>query len=465
LSGPSPVSGHALAPVAENAQPPVAPTPVEPTFVGAFSALVQHNGPAAVNISSVPEEPVNLQSLWPPAAGTDDPFLKFFGRSSSSPRSELGAVLRKVGSGFIVRPDGYILTDARLVAGAKQVTVKLTDRREFKASIVGIDRPSGVALLKINARNLPTVKIGSPSRIKSGQWVVAVGAPYGFENTATAGIVSNTARLLPQETYIPLIQTDMTVATGDEGAPLFDLNGQAIGMMLVTRPPEGAYEGISFAIPIDAALQIEQQLLLHGRAEHGHLGVTIQNVSWPLAQSFGLKQPVGALITSVDRTGAAAKSGLRSGDIILQLNGTAIKDSTQLPVAVANLQPGASAHIQYWRDGRTHETVAVLGSMPGTTLASNGPRSAARSESGLTVRNLSPKEMRQAGVSGGVRVEQSAPAAELAGVSPGDIVLQVDHQPVSDAAQFHRKMKDAGNTVALLVLHDGQRKFVPLDLG
>jgi serine protease Do len=461
LSGPSPAPDFALASVAAKAQPVSAPD-----FVNRFSALVQQNGPAVVNISSVPKEQVaNAESLWPPGASEHDPFLQFFRQFSPNPLPDAGATPSNVGSGCIVRPDGYILTDARLVADAKDIKVRLTDRREFKASVVGIDQPGGIALLKIDANGLPTVKIGKPSDMKSGQWVVAIGAPYGFENTVTAGIVSNTARLLPQETYIPLIQTDMTATTGDEGAPLFNLNGEAIGITLVARPPEGAFEGISFAIPIDAAMRIEQQLLLHGRAEHGHLGVTIQDITWPLAQSFGLKRPVGALISSMDRNGPAARSGLRSGDIIQRLNDTDINDSSQLPVAVADLRPGTSAHIQYWRDHGPHETVVVLGAMRDTMLASAGSGAATPDKLGLMVRRLTSDEKHRAEVSGGVRVEQSAGPAALAGILPGDIVLQVNHASVSDPAQFRQRMSGAGNTVALLVLRDGQQMFVPLDLG
>jgi serine protease Do len=257
----------------------------------------------------------------------------------------------------------------------------------------------------------------------------------------------------------------MTATIGDEGAPLFNLNGEAIGITLVARPPEGAFEGISFAIPINVAMRIEQQLLLHGRAEHGHLGVTIQDVTWPLAQSFGLRKPVGALISSMDRNGPAARSGLRSGDIILQLNGTDINDSFQLPVTVADLRPGTSAHIQYWRDHGPHEAVVVLGAMRGTTLASAGPGAATPGKLGLMVRRLTSDEKHRAEVSGGIRVEQSAGAAALAGILPGDIVLQVNHSPVSDPAQFRQRMHDARNTVSLLVLRDGQQMFVPLDLG
>lgn len=461
LSTPPPALHPAFAPVA-----PKAPPATTASFVSRFSALVLQNGPAVVNINSIPKEQVaNPGSLWPPNASEHNPFLQFFRRFSPDPFPDTGATTKNVGSGFIVRPDGYILTDARLVADAKEIKVKLTDRREFKASIVGVDQSGGVALLKIDANGLPTVKVGKPSDMKSGQWVVAIGAPYGFENTATAGIISSTARLLPQETFIPLIQTDMTATTGDDGAPLFNLNGEVIGITLVARNPEGPFEGISFAIPINVAMQIEQQLLHNGRAEHGHLGVTIQDVTWPLAQSFGLKKPVGALISKTDRNGPAARSGLRSGDIILQLNGADISDSSQLPVAVAQLRPGTSAHIQYWRDHGPHEAVVVLGTTRGTALASTGAGATTPGRLGLLVGRLTSDEKQRADVSGGVRVEQSAGLAALAGILPGDIVLQVNHAPVSDPAQFRQRMSGARNTVALLVLHDGQQRFVPLDLG
>ena len=428
-----------------------------------FAELVRHNGPAVVNISAARGRPVaNLTPLWPPASNEHDPFAQFFRQFSPSRSSEGILPSGSLGSGFIISPDGYILTDANVVAGASKITVKLTDRREFKASVVGIDPQSDVALLKIDAHDLPTVRIGIPSDAKVGQWVVSIGSPYGFENTATAGIISSKARLVSDETYVPLIQTDLTLNAGDSGGPLFDLNGDVIG---IEAPVHRAFQGLSFAIPIDVAMRIEQQLQLHGKVEHGRLGVTIQEVTASLAGSFGMAQPVGALISSVDKNGPSAKSGLRAGDVILQVNGVTITDSTQLPMTVADLRPGSVARVEFWRDHRTHDASVALGAMQGYSLASGTPARTTVGQIGLTARSLTSEERRKAGVTGGVRVEQSAGPAAQAGIQPGDIISQVDNAPVSSAAQLREELNNAGNNVALLVQRDGHPIFVAIELG
>jgi serine protease Do len=350
---------------------PTTPRVFSPGITTDFADIVRQNGPAVVNISAARGSPVaSLTPLWPPASNEHDPFVQFFRQLSPSRSGEGTLSSGALGSGFIISPDGYILTGAQVVAGASQINVRLTDRREFKASVIGIDPPSDIALLKIDAHNLPTVKIGSPSDAKVGQWVVSVGSPYGFENTATAGIISSEGRLLPDETYVPLIQTDLTLDAGDSGAPLFDLNGDVIG---IDTPVHRSFQGLSFAIPINVAMGVEQQLQLHGKVEHGHLGVTIQEVSAPLARSFGMPQPVGALINSVDKNGPSAKSGLRAGDVILRVNSVAITDSTQLPLVVADLRPGTAVRVKFWRDQQAHETSVVLGAMGGTSVASAKP--------------------------------------------------------------------------------------------
>lgn len=431
-----------------------------------FAQVAQQNGPAVVNIGVAQGAHVaNMTPLWPPATSEHDPFVQFFRRFSPN-RFSMGALPEgTLGSGFIISPNGYILTDARVVAGATQIRVKLTDRREFKASIVGIDAPSNIALLKIDARNLPTVKIGTSSDAKVGQWVVSIGSPYGFENSITAGIISNKARLVPDETYIPLIQTDLTLNGGDSGGPLFDLSGKVIG---IDAPVHRSFGGLSFAIPIDAAMKIEQQLQLHGKVQHGRLGVTIQEVSAPLARSFGMAKPVGALIRSTDKDGPAANAGLRAGDVILQLNEISIIDSAQLQMAVADLRPGATVRIKVWRDQRTHEASVVLGAMQGVSSASDTSGKTTVGTFGLTVRSLTSEEQRKEGVTG-VRVEQSTGPAALAGIQPGDIISRVDSSSVSNAAQLRERLNNtgnnAGNSVALLIQRDGHPFFLAIDLG
>ncbi|CAE6724659.1 trypsin-like peptidase domain-containing protein [Paraburkholderia domus] len=442
---------------------PTTPRVISTGITKDFADIVRQNGPAVVNISAARASHVaNLTPLWPPASDEHDPFVQFFRQFSPNRSSEGTLSLGALGSGFIISPDGYILTGAQVVAGASQINVRLTDRREFKASVIGIDPPSDIALLKIDAHDLPTVKIGNPSDVKVGQWVVSVGSPYGFENTTTAGIISSEGRLLPDETYVPLIQTDLTLNTGDSGAPLFDLNGDVIG---IDMPVHHGFQGLSFAIPIDVAMRIEQQLQLRGKVEHGRMGVTIQEVSAPLARSFGMAQPVGALISSVDKNGPSAKSCLRAGDVILRVNSVAITDSTQLPLVVADLGPGTAVRVKFWRDQKAHETSVVLGAMRGNLVASAKPVKTTVGQFGLTVRSLTLEERQKARVTRGVRVEESTGPAELAGVQPGDIISRVNNTPVSSAAQLRDELDHAGGNVALLVQRDRLPIFVAIDIG
>nr|WP_274389593.1 trypsin-like peptidase domain-containing protein [Paraburkholderia tagetis] len=454
--------------VSPSAQPSVAPDVVlasalpavqhgpPPGIVTDFADLVRQNGPAVINISAAHRTHVaNLTALWPPAPREDEPFVQFFRQFSPGESSDAQSQ-GSAGSGFIISPDGYILTDARVVEGATHVRVSLTDGREFTASIVGIDSPSDVALLKIGARGLPTVKIGTPSAAKVGQWGVSIGSPYGLDNTVTAGIISSKGRLLPAETYIPLIQTDLTLNAGDSGGPLFDLGGTVIGRDAPARP---ALQGLSSAIPIDEAMRIGQQLRLHGKVEHGRLGVTVQEVSVPLAQSFGLQKPVGALVSSVDVSGPAARSGLRSGDVILRLDDVPITDSKQLPMVVADRRPGTAAHVEFWRNRGTHDAVVMLGAMSGDLLAAERPVRVASGKFGLIVRSLTSEEQRKAGLPGGVLFERSTGPAALAGILPGDVISRVNNRPVLNAAQLREQLDRARNRVALLVQRDGQPMF------
>jgi serine protease Do len=448
--------------------PPTATLPghdTAPPIVTDFSRLVSEEGKAVVNISAAAAQPdATFTPLWPPAGSADDPFIRQFQRFAYAPPGVTGQVSQRSGSGFIIAADGYILTDSGLIKGATRISVTLRDGRKFKATVVGDDPASGIALLKIPTTKLPTVRIGSPSANKAGQWVVAIGSPYGLNDTVTAGIISNMSRPLPGESYVPLIQTDMTENAGDAGGPVFSLNGDVMGIeMPVTKEP-GDVEGAAFALPIDEAMKVAQQLQLHHEAEHGRLGVTIQEVDWPLARSFGLNRPEGALVSSVDPRGAAARSGLRPGDVIIRIDATDIPDSSHLPVTVADLKPGTTVHLVYWRDHATHDTTVALGRL---NAAPGEPAAIAQvtAPDGLTVRGLTAQERHDAGVEGGVLVEKSTGAGALAGIEPGDIILMVDSTHVSSPAQFRRKAANSGNAVALWVQRAGQRMFVTIDLG
>src|SRR6202034_3639047 len=260
--------------------------------------------------------------------------------------------MKGAGSGFIVSPDGYILTNTHVVADAEEVTVRLTDRREFQAKVIGADERTDVAVIKINANNLPTVKLGDPSRIKPGQWVLAIGSPFGFENSVTAGIISASARSLPSNNYVPFIQPDVAVTPGNSGGPLFNMAGEVIGINSQIFSRTGGYMGVSFAIPIDVARNVEEQLIRTGRVVRGRIGVTIQDVNAQLAESFGLDRPRGALVSTVEPSGPADKAGVKPADVIVAVNGQNIERYGELSGRISNMKPGTDARLTVWRNGK-----------------------------------------------------------------------------------------------------------------
>ncbi len=465
----------APAPVAANT-PNTAPRMLVPDF----SQLAEQYGPAVVNISvthdakpSAARGSASSQMQMPPGMDQNDPLFQFFRHFYGAPGNDGGdggddsasAMTRSLGSGFIVSPDGYILTNAHVVDDASQVTVKLNDKREYKAKVVGSDKASDVALLKIAATNLPTVKIGDPSKTKAGEWVVAIGSPYGFDNTVTAGIVSAKARALPDENYTPFIQTDVPVNPGNSGGPLFNLNGEVIGINSMIYSRTGGFQGLSFAIPIDMAMKVKSQLQQYGKVSRGRIGVAIQEVNQSLAKSFGLPKPTGALVSSIDKHGPAAKSDLKPGDVILAVNGTTIDDSVQLPEKIADMRPGQKATLTVWRNGAKQDVSVTVGALNEKKDVASNDDSATHGRLGLAVRELSPEEKRAAQVTNGLLVARAGGPAAQAGVEPGDIILSLNGTPVTSASQLSDKLKKAGNNVALLVQRDGQQIFIPVDLG
>jgi serine protease Do len=427
-----------------------------------FSSIVAQYGPAVVNVR-VAGTTMNTGAHMP-NINPSDPFSDFF-RQFQHPMPQERVPMHGLGSGFIIGPDGYILTNAHVVKDADQVTVKLVDRREFKAKVVGVDKATDVAVLKIDAHDLPIVKLGDASKERVGEWVVAIGAPFGFENTATAGIVSATGRSLPNEGYVRFLQTDVAVNPGNSGGPLFNLNGEVIGINSQIYSGTGGYQGISFAIPIDLAMQVEQQLVKHGKVERGQLGIQVQSVDESLAQAFGLKRAGGALISSVLPDGPGARAGLRSGDVILSFNGQAIEDSADLPPLVAGLAPGSKADLNVWRDRGTRTVTVQVGEAAGEQTAAVDSGDTGKPRLGLAVRPLTPEERSEAKVPGGLMVENVTGPAAKAGIQPGDIVLAVNNQPVSSVSDVHRLIAGDAKSIALLVEHDGAKIFVPVDLG
>ena len=424
-----------------------------------FRPLVQAYGPAVVNVSVRSVVKTGGLGRLPPGMDEDNPLFQFM------PHGNGGAPTRGEGSGFIVSADGIILTNAHVVDGAQKVTVKLTDRREYEARVIGADAKSDVAVLKIDAHDLPVTKLGDPRTLQVGEWVVAIGSPFGLENTVTAGIVSAKGRSLPDDTYVPFIQTDVAVNPGNSGGPLFNLRGEVVGINSQIYSRSGGYQGLSFAIPIDVAMNVGKQLQTQGYVTRGKLGVGIQDVDQALAESFGLDVPRGALVASVEKGGPAAKAGLREGDVILAFDGQAIDSAGQLPSAVAATDPGKAVAVQVWRDRATREVSVKLGqTTEGDAVAANADGIAA-GRLGMMVRPLSPEEKQQTELSDGLVVEDVEGAAAEAGVRPGDIVIAANGTSVKSVEQLRSVVSGSKSHVALLVQRGEARVFVPIELG
>jgi serine protease Do len=478
-------SGHAGAPAAsdppastgmlaaEAAQPSASPPgDVVTRALPDFSQLVERYGPAVVNVEVV-EKAQNTGGI--PGLSPNDPFYDFF-RRFGIPTPDQGqqghqAPVRGAGSGFIVNSDGYILTNTHVVANAEEVTVRLTDRREFPAKVIGADDRTDVAVIKINGTNLPIVKLGDPSRIKPGQWVLAIGSPFGFDNSATAGIISATARSVPGENYVPFIQTDVPVNPGNSGGPLFNLAGEVIGINSQIFSRTGGFMGVSFAIPIDVARNVEEQLIKTGHVVRGRIGVTIQDVNAQLAESFGLDRPRGALVSSVEKDGPAAHAGVAPGDVILAVDGRAIERYGELSSQIAGMRPGSEVNLAVWRGGREqmlNVKVAELKEQPASVAYRGGrPKQPAAGESsalGLTVRPLEPREKEQANTQGSLLVEEVAGPAQAAEIQPGDIILGINGKRVHTVKELQDAAHAAGKNVALLIQREDAQIFVPLRL-
>ena len=451
-----------------------------------FAALVEQHGPAVVNISTKGKRvSMNGRGMSP-----GDPFYEFFrrfgmpapGPRGMQPEGDEEGFRRPggEGSGFIVSADGYILTNAHVVDDADEVTVKLTDRREFIAKIVGLDKPTDVAVLKIDAKDLPTVRIGDPRKLRPGEWVLAIGSPFGFDNTATAGIVSATARGLPggDSNYVNFIQTDVAVNPGNSGGPLFNLAGEVVGINSQIYSRSGGYMGISFAIPIDVAVDVRDQIIAEGRVSRGKIGVSIQQVDAALAESFGLDRPRGALVGLVESEGPADKAGLRQGDIILAVDGRLIERSEELPTVIGAIRPGNTAVLEVWRDRKARKVsvkvVELEPAEPELAAKEDAKPESKADRLGLVVRELTDEEIERARaqrerrgldpdeIPEGLLVERAQGAARDAGVQRGDFILNVNGKPVKSAKEFRDEVAKGGSSVALLVQRRGVQIFIPV---
>ncbi|HEX2493485.1 MAG TPA: DegQ family serine endoprotease [Steroidobacter sp.] len=454
-------------PAASPPQTSSAPPPARVSLPD-FASLVERYGPAVVNVSVVGRSQPTTDV---PGVSPDDPFYDFFRRFGRPiPRGEM-PVPRGEGSGFIVSPDGYILTNAHVVEGASEVTVRTTDRREYTAKVVGVDKPTDVAVIKIDAKSLPTVRIGDPSTLRPGEWVIAIGSPFGFENSVTAGIVSATSRSMPGSgsNYAPFIQTDVAVNPGNSGGPLFNMNGEVVGINSQIYSRTGGYMGVSFAVPIDVANNVREQLISTGKVTRSRIGVSIQDVNAQLAESFGLDRPRGALVGMVENGGPGEKAGIKPGDVILKVDNQPVETSAQVPSLIAGKKPGSAMSLEVWRDGGAKKLTVrpVELREEGERVAASGDQqNDEAAQLGLSVRPLAPEEKRQTETEGNLIVEDvDGPAAE-AGVRPGDIILGVNGKPVKSVEDLKSAAKKRnGKVVALLIQRERGQIFVPVRVG
>lgn len=428
-----------------------------------FAALVAQEGGAVVNIQAVSD---NAFSSNEPST-SDDPFSEFFKRFiPNSPEFSQEESEANFGSGFIISTDGYILTNAHVVKGRENIKIALNDKREFYAKLVGLDDKSDVALLKIDADHLPVAKIGNPNELKSGEWVAAIGAPFGFDNSVTAGIVSAKNRTLPNETYTPFIQTDVAINPGNSGGPLFNLRGQVVGINSQIYSRSGGFMGISFAIPIDVAMNVAEQLKATGKVQRGQLGVIIQEVSYDLSKSFGLDKPTGALVARVVPNSPAEKGGIQVGDIIRSVNNEEVRSSSDLPLTIGALAPGKEVKLGIWRKGKMLETIVVLGEQ--NNFENNHDRNEMQLLNSLGGFEFPAAqlniELESNGDKRALVVRQALGLSARAGLKRGDILVEIAGKEVHTQEDFEDAIKAAGKNIPILVNRGGNMLFLALVL-
>ncbi len=442
-----------------------------------FTGMVELYSPAVVNISTsknitIHGKKINPHDFGIPEMDPNNPFNdfieKFLGEHFNLP-DLIERDSKSLGSGFIISEDGYILTNHHVVKNADEILVTLKDKREFKAKLIGSDKGSDIALIKIESANLPTVNLGKASDLKVGEWVLAIGSPFGFEHSVTAGIVSAKGRSLPSENYVPFIQTDVAINPGNSGGPLFNLKGEVVGVNSQIFSRSGGFMGLSFAIPIELAINVTEQLKEHGEVRRGYLGVFIQDVTHELAESFQMKRPRGALISKIIPDSPADQADLQVGDIILKFNGQIIERSSQLPPLVGGSPLGKPATVEIIRNGKRMEYQLNVQQLPDSNkLADNAEtKKEFRDRVGLVVKNMSKMQREQLGLSlnEGVLVTDVKPgAARLAGVKVGDIITRINNKTVESTSDYDEIMHQAepGKNVALLVHRDEQALFIPI---
>jgi serine protease Do len=434
--------------------------------------LVESQGPSVVNISTTTLAKRSVNGASPGMQGNEDMqefFRHFFPGMPVLPGGPGGSMpdtpSHGEGSGFIVGSDGTILTNAHVVRGADEVIVKLTDKRKFTAKVIGADARTDVAVLKITANNLPVVKLGDPNALRVGEAVAAIGSPFGFENSVTAGIVSAKGRSLPSESYVPYIQTDVAINPGNSGGPLFNMKGEVVGINSQIYSRSGGYQGVSFAIPIDVAMEVVGQLKSGGKVSRGWLGVVIQEVSSDLAESFGLDRPRGALIAQVQPDGPAAKAGLQASDVILKFNGKPVEDSGDLPRMVGTVKPGSTIPLEIWRKGKAQTINVVLSELPSEDQVA-GKSGNAYLRGGLALAELTVEQRRELGIDYGVLVQEATGDALRAGIRTGDVILAVNNRNIASVDNYRKAIATVpvGKVAAILVRRGDGSMYIPLKI-
>ena len=428
-----------------------------------FVQLVEKYGKGVVNISTVREARV-VEGADP--FGFDERHAEIFRRFGfpfpfgGGPRQE--PERRGTGSGFIISADGLILTNHHVVEGADEIKVRLTDNREFTGKVLGSDAKTDIAVVKIDAKDLPYLTMGNSDELKVGEWVAAIGSPFGLDNTVTSGIVSAKSRKLPSDQYVPFIQTDVAVNPGNSGGPLFNMKGEVVGINSQIFSTSGGFMGLSFAIPSNLAMQIKDQLVKNGKVTRGRIGVVIQSVTQDLAESFGMKAPKGAIVSQVEKDGPAAKAGLQEGDIITAVNGKAIDDSVDMPVIIGSMAPGSIAKLSIIRNNKDMTLDVKVEEAPNESASSNASKTAAANKLGVTVRPLNDEEKVKAETEG-LLVTESTGAARKAGIREGDIIVNVNGVKIKKTDDLARVLDKNKNLRVLVQRRDG-RIFIPVRL-
>lgn len=438
-------------------------TTVATTQLPDFVQLVEKYGKGVVNISTVREARV-VEGADP--FGFDERHAEIFRRFGfpfpfgGGPRQE--PERRGTGSGFIISADGLILTNHHVVDGADEIKVRLTGNREFTGKVLGSDAKTDIAVVKIDAKDLPYLTMGNSDELKVGEWVAAIGSPFGLDNTVTSGIVSAKSRKLPSDQYVPFIQTDVAVNPGNSGGPLFNMKGEVVGINSQIFSTSGGFMGLSFAIPSNLAMQIKDQLVKNGKVTRGRIGVVIQSVTQDLAESFGMKTPKGAIVSQVEKDGPAAKAGLQEGDIITAVNGKAIDDSVDMPVIIGSMAPGSIAKLSIIRNNKDMTLDVKVEEAPNESASSNASKTAAANKLGVTVRPLNDEEKAKAETEG-LLVTESTGAARKAGIREGDIIVNVNGVKIKKTDDLARVLEKNKNLRVLVQRRDG-RIFIPVRL-